>query len=333
MSLKLIEKDLELVVKELSEKSSIFSISPLLPGMGYTLGSALRRTVTSFEEGFAIRRVNFEPTVAHQYDSIPGVSEDVQEIILRLKKVRFKPKKSCEEEVVRISIKGKKVFKAGDINQEGSSFEVVDPTAVLCNMSEDVNLVIELTISKGRGYIPAAEHEERIAASGQEEVGFAIDTIYTPVTNVKARVEHVLAKKRVDYEKLSLEISTDGSVDPAVVWKRGCKSLADTFLVLAERKPVELLKRSKEKASVEENRKLLNELLSTPMVDLKDFPVRVANCFRKVDYKYLKEVILLPEKDLLAVPNFGQKCLDELKVFLESKNLILGEPVKSKSSN
>ncbi|MGB0357053.1 MAG: DNA-directed RNA polymerase subunit alpha [Cytophagales bacterium] len=333
MSVKFIEEKLELVVKKNTEENGLFSIYPLPPGMGYTLGNSLRRTIFSNEKGFRIRRVEFiQPTVAHPYAAIPGVSQDVQEIILRLKKIVFKPRNTKRKDVrVVITIKDKKTFRAGDIDTEGFPFQIINPEYVICDLDESVQLTIGFTITEGAGYVSAEEHEARSAENkaAEQEPGFAIDTIYTPVTNVKMKVENILDDKRVDFEKLNLEISTNKSIDPHDVLKNACRFLSEVFSTLANKQPVDLLKRSQDKKLVEEKRKRLNRFLSTPMVDLEGAPTRAVNCLRKAGYKYVKEITPLTPKDLLAIPNLGLKCLDELVAFLADNGLTLGEGVKN----
>ncbi|MFW5687583.1 MAG: DNA-directed RNA polymerase subunit alpha [Bacteroidota bacterium] len=296
-----------------------FEFRPLEPGYGITIGNSLRRILLSSLEGFAITSVRIDG-VEHEFSSIKGVVEDVTEIILNLKKIRFKQKLEEEEsEKVTINVSGKDVFKAGDLNNALSNFQVINTDVVICNMEPTVNLSIELTIEKGRGYVPAEENKPLNPVIGQ----IAIDSIFTPVKNVKYFVENYRVEQKTDYEKLVMEIQTDGSIAPKEALKEAAKILIFHFMLFSDEK---ITLDAEEKATNEEFDETslhMRQLLKTKLVDL-DLSVRALNCLKAADVETLADLVSLNKHDLLKFRNFGKKSLTELEELIKSKNLSFG---------
>lgn len=296
-----------------------FEFRPLEPGYGITIGNSLRRILLSSLEGFAITSVRIEG-VDHEFSTIKGVVEDVTEIILNLKKVRFKRKVEDEEnETVSFSITGKEVFKSEDLNDSLSSFQVINTDVVICNMEPSVNLNVELTIEKGRGYVPAEENKPLNPVAGQ----VAIDSIFTPIKNVKYVVENYRVEQKTDYEKLVMEILTDGSVNPKDALKEAAKILIFHFMLFSDEK---ITLDREEKATSEEFDETslhMRQLLKTKLVDL-DLSVRALNCLKAADVETLADLVSLNKHDLLKFRNFGKKSLTELEELIKSKNLNFG---------
>ncbi len=296
-----------------------FEFRPLEPGYGITIGNSLRRILLSSLEGFAVTSVRIDG-VEHEFSSIKGVVEDVTEIILNLKKIRFRLKVEDEDsEKVTINISGKDVFKAGDLNNSLSNFQAINTDVVICNMEPSVNLNIELTIEKGRGYVPAEENKPLNPILGQ----IAIDSIFTPVKNVKFFVENYRVEQKTDYEKLVMEILTDGSISPKEALKEAAKILIFHFMLFSDEK---ITLDAEEKATSEEFDETslhMRQLLKTKLVDL-DLSVRALNCLKAADVETLADLVSLNKHDLLKFRNFGKKSLTELEELIKSKNLSFG---------
>ncbi|MFP4287957.1 MAG: DNA-directed RNA polymerase subunit alpha [Bacteroidales bacterium] len=296
-----------------------FEFRPLEPGYGITIGNSLRRILLSSLEGFAVTSIHIEG-VEHEFSTIKGVVEDVTEIILNLKKVRFKRKVVEEEtEKVNINITGQEVFKSGDLNTALSGFQVINTDVVICNMEPSVNLNIELTIEKGRGYVPAEENKPLNPVVGQ----IAIDSIFTPIKNVKFHVENYRVEQKTDYEKLVMELLTDGSVNPKDALKEAAKILIFHFMLFSDEK---ITLDREEKATSEEfdeSSLHMRQLLKTKLVDL-DLSVRALNCLKAADVETLADLVSLNKHDLLKFRNFGKKSLTELEELIKSKNLNFG---------
>ncbi len=296
-----------------------FEFRPLEPGYGITIGNSLRRILLSSLEGFAVTSIHIEG-VEHEFSTIKGVVEDVTEIILNLKKVRFKRKVEDEEsEKVNINITGQETFKSGDLNTALSGFQVINTDVVICNMEPSVNLNIELTIEKGRGYVPAEENKPLNPVVGQ----IAIDSIFTPIKNVKFHVENYRVEQKTDYEKLVMELLTDGSVNPKDALKEAAKILIFHFMLFSDEK---ITLDREEKATSEEfdeSSLHMRQLLKTKLVDL-DLSVRALNCLKAADVETLADLVSLNKHDLLKFRNFGKKSLTELEELIKSKNLNFG---------
>lgn len=316
------QKPDKVIMLEANERFGKFEFRPLEPGYGITVGNALRRILLSSLEGFAITTVKIEG-IDHEFSTITGVIEDVTEIILNLKQVRFKRTvDDVDHEKVMIKIGGQEVFKAGALNSVLSSFEVLNPDLVIFRMEPDVKLQMEFTISKGRGYVPAEENQPVDSEFGL----IAIDSIFTPVRNVKYSVDNFRVEQKTDYEKLLLEIDTDGSIHPKEALKEAAKILIYHFMLFSD-----------EKITLDSDDKLANEefdeevlhmrqLLKTKLVDL-DLSVRALNCLKAAEVETLGDLVKFNKNDLLKFRNFGKKSLTELDELLESMNLSFGMDV------
>lgn len=296
-----------------------FEFRPLEPGYGITIGNALRRILLSSLEGYAITNVKISG-VEHEFSTITGVIEDVTEIILNLKQVRFKKQREdAEEEKISVSLNNRQELKAGDLDNFMSGFSVLNPDLLICRMEPDVKLEMELTVNKGRGYVPSEENKP----ADQEFGLIAMDSVFTPIKNVKYDVENFRVEQRTDYEKLILEILTDGSIHPKDALKEAAKILIHHFMLFSD-----------EKITLDTEEKLTNEefdeevlhmrqLLKTRLVDL-DLSVRALNCLKAAEIETLGDLVQYNKNDLLKFRNFGKKSLTELDQLLESMNLTFG---------
>jgi DNA-directed RNA polymerase subunit alpha len=316
------QKPDKVIMLEANDRFGKFEFRPLEPGYGITVGNALRRILLSSLEGFAITTVKIEG-IDHEFSTITGVMEDVTEIILNLKQVRFKRTvDDVDHEKAVIKVNGQEVLKAGALNNVLSSFEVLNPDLVLLRMEADVKLQMELTINKGRGYVPAEENQPVDSEFGL----IAIDSIFTPIRNVKYSVENFRVEQKTDYEKLLLEIDTDGSIHPKEALKEAAKILIYHFMLFSD-----------EKITLDSDDKLANEefdeevlhmrqLLKTKLVDL-DLSVRALNCLKAAEVETLGDLVKFNKNDLLKFRNFGKKSLTELDELLESMSLSFGMDV------
>jgi len=322
MAILAFQKPDKVIMLEADSKYGKFEFRPLEPGYGITVGNALRRILLSSLEGFAITTVKIEG-IDHEFSTITGVMEDVTEIILNLKQVRFKRTvEDVDNEKIAIKVGGQEVLKAGNLNSSLSGFEVLNPDQVICRMETDVKLQMELTISKGRGYVPADENQPVDSEFGL----IAVDSIFTPVRNVKYAVENYRVEQKTDYEKLLLEIETDGSIHPKEALKEAAKILIYHFMLFSD-----------EKITLDSDDKLANEefdeevlhmrqLLKTKLIDL-DLSVRALNCLKAAEVDSLGDLVKFNKNDLLKFRNFGKKSLTELDELLESMSLSFGMDV------
>ena len=296
-----------------------FEFRPLEPGYGVTIGNSLRRILLSSLEGFAITSVKIE-SVDHEFASIPGVIEDVTEIILNLKQVRFKQTVADQnEETINITILGKEKFVAGDLNKYLSNFSVLNTDHVICNMTKDVKLQMVITINKGRGYVPAEENHLQ-----SSEIGvIAIDSIYTPIVNVKYEIENYRVEQKTDYEKLVFEIKTDGSIHPKEALKEAAKILIHHFALFSDEKISLETSESYGVEEFDEDVLHMRQLLKTRLADM-DLSVRALNCLKAADVETLGDLVTYNKNDLLKFRNFGKKSLTELDEFLTSLKLSFG---------
>ena len=295
-----------------------FEFRPLEPGYGITVGNALRRILLSSLEGFAITSIKIDG-VDHEFSVIPGVIEDVTNVILNLKQVRFKQKvEEFDSEKVTINVSGTE-FKAGDIAKHLSGFDVLNPDFVICRLDKSASFNIEINIGKGRGYVPADENK----IPGSEIGVLAIDSIYTPIRNVKYAVENYRVEQKTDYEKLVIEISTDGSIHPKDALKEAAKILIYHFMLFSDEKIT--LDSRDESANEEFDEEVLHmrQLLKTKLVDM-DLSVRALNCLKAADVETLGELVVFNKSDLLKFRNFGKKSLTELDQLLDTLNLSFG---------
>lgn len=323
MAILAFQKPDKVIMLDADDKFGRFEFRPLEPGYGITVGNALRRILLSSLEGFAITTVKIEG-VDHEFSSIPGVVDDVTEIILNLKQVRFKKVvEEGENERIALTITGKETFTAGDLNSALSNFKVLNPELVIARMSPDVNLQLTLTIGKGRGYVPAEENR----TADQEFGTIAVDSIFTPIRNVKYEVENFRVEQKTDYEKLLFEISTDGSIHPKDALKEASKILIYHFMLFSDEK---ITLDSDEKFGNEEfDEEVLHmrQLLKTKLVDL-DLSVRALNCLKAADVESLGELVQYNRNDLLKFRNFGKKSLAELDDLLGNLNLNFGMDIQ-----
>ena len=296
-----------------------FEFRPLEKGYGVTIGNSLRRILLSSLEGFAITSVKITG-VEHEFSTIKGVIEDVTEIVMNLKKIRFKRiVDGIDNEKVYINIKGLNQFLAGEIGKHTNTFKVLNPELVICNMESFVHLEIELTIEKGRGYVPAEENKLKDAMIGV----IAIDSIFTPIKNVKYGVEDFRVEQKTDYEKLVIEIQTDGSIHPEDALKEAAKILIQHFMLFSD-ELITLDTQVKEVTQeVDENYLQVRKILKTPLSDL-DLSVRAYNCLKAADIKSLADLVSYDIADLLKFRNFGKKSLSELEELVRDKGLTFG---------
>jgi DNA-directed RNA polymerase subunit alpha len=322
MAILAFQKPDKVIMLEADNKHGKFEFRPLEPGYGITVGNALRRILLSSLEGFAITTVKIDG-IDHEFSTITGVMEDVTEIILNLKQIRFKRTvEDVDHEKIAVKISGQEVLKAGALNNALSSFEVLNPDHIICRLESDVKLHMELTISKGRGYVPAEENEPVDSEFGL----IAIDSIFTPVRNVKYAIENYRVEQKTDYEKLLLEIETDGSIHPKDALKEAAKILIYHFMLFSDEKIT--LDSDDKMANEEFDEEVLHmrQLLKTKLVDL-DLSVRALNCLKAAEVDTLGDLVKFNKNDLLKFRNFGKKSLTELDELLESMNLSFGMDV------
>ncbi len=296
-----------------------FEFKPLEPGYGTTIGNALRRILLSSLEGFAISSLKIDG-VKHEFDTVPGVKEDVTNIILNLKKVNLKRiNDDAENEKARITVSGQEVFKAGDISKALSGFEVLNPDLVICHLDPSANFTIELTINKGRGWVPAEENE---VPSDDVNI-IAIDSIYTPIVNVKYTVDNFRVDQKTDYDKLTLEITTNGSILPKDALKEAAKSLIYHFMLFSDEKITLETTETEGNEEFDEEVLHMRQLLKSKLVDM-DLSVRALNCLKSAEVETLGELVVFNKTDLLKFRNFGKKSLTELDELLANLNLSFG---------
>lgn len=319
MAILAFQKPDKVIMLESTDFKGKFEFRPLEPGYGITIGNALRRILLSSLEGFAITNIKIEG-VDHEFSSIPGVIQDVTDIILNLKKVRFKQLMDSEEsEKIQIVIGDQKEFRAKDINKYLSIFQVLNPDQLICNMEESACLQIEMEIQKGRGYVPSEENKNLSDPIGT----IAIDSIHTPIVNVKVAVENYRVEQKTDYEKLVLDIDTDGSISPKEALQEAAKILIHHFMLFSEDK-IALEEEPKEvQEEFDENTLHVRQLLKTKLVDL-DLSVRALNCLKAAEITTLGQLVSFNKNDLLKFRNFGKKSLTELEALVQKKNLEFG---------
>lgn len=296
-----------------------FEFRPLEPGYGVTIGNALRRILLSSLEGFAISSIRIDG-VQHEFATITGVKEDVTNIILNLKKVRLKQiVEDTEAEKATVKVSGQDVFRASDISKVLTGFEVLNPDLEICHLDSSAGFQMEFTINKGRGYVPAEENQNPNDAVDV----IAIDSIYTPIVNVKYAIENYRVEQKTDYEKLILEITTDGSILPKDALKEAAKILIHHFMLFSDEKIA--LETTENEGNEEFDEEVLHmrQLLKTKLVDM-DLSVRALNCLKSAEVETLGELVVFNKTDLLKFRNFGKKSLTELDELLANLNLSFG---------
>jgi DNA-directed RNA polymerase subunit alpha len=315
------QKPDKVIMIESDDFSGRFEFRPLEPGYGITIGNALRRILLSSLEGFAITSVKFE-SVQHEFSTIPGIYEDVPNIILNLKQVRFRQTvEDTDIESVVVNVSDAEEFKAGDINKYLNGFEVLNPDLVICKMEKSARIQTEFRIEKGRGYLPAEMHDI------SPEIGLiAVDSIFTPIKNVKYAVENYRVGQKTDYEKLIFDIETDGSIHPKEALKEAAKILIQHFMLFSDEKISLDSDEKKENTEFDEEILHMRQLLKTNLVDL-DLSVRALNCLKAADVDTLGELVVYNRNDLLKFRNFGKKSLAEIEDLLETRGLNFGMDV------
>ena len=313
------QKPDKVIMIDSSEFEGKFEFRPLEPGYGLTVGNALRRVLLSSLEGFAITSVKIE-NIEHEFSTIPGIVEDVTEIILNLKQIRFKRQiEDVEDEKVSIMVGGQDQLKAADFQKFISGFQVLNPDLVICNLEKGVHLNMEVTIEKGRGYVPAEVNKKSNTAFGV----IAIDSIFTPVKNVKYSIENYRVEQKTDFEKLVFEIITDGSIHPKDALTEAAKTLIHHFLLFSdERITLEADEIAKAETYDEESLHM-RQLLKTKLIDM-DLSVRALNCLKAAEVDTLGDLVSYNKNDLMKFRNFGKKSLTELEELVVLKGLSFG---------
>ena len=322
MAILAFQKPDKVVMLEANDRFGKFEFRPLEPGFGVTIGNALRRILLSSLEGYAINTIRIAG-VEHEFSSVPGVKEDVTNIILNLKQVRFKQVvEEFENEKVSITVENSTEFKAGDIGKYLTGFEVLNPDLVICHLDSKASMQIDLTINKGRGYVPSDENREFCTDVNV----IPIDSIYTPISNVKYAVEPYRVEQKTDYDKLVLEVTTDGSIHPKDALKEAAKILIYHFMLFSDEKIT--LENTEAEGNQEFDEEVLHmrQLLKTKLVDM-NLSVRALNCLKAADVETLGDLVQYNKTDLLKFRNFGKKSLTELDDLLESLNLSFGTDI------
>ena len=312
----------KVIMLDSTENNGRFEFRPLEPGFGITVGNALRRILLSSLEGFAITSIKIDG-VDHEYSTIKGVMEDMTELILNLKQVRFKRQiEDTDMETVNVSVKGKTSLTAGDLGKFTSAFQVINSDHLICRMEKGVELNIELTIGKGRGYVPAEENTRTDAAIGT----IAMDSIFTPIRNVKYEIENYRVEQRTDYEKLIIELDCDGSITPKDALQEAAKILIHHFMLFSDERITLESDEQVEAEEFDESSLHMRQLLKTKLSDM-DLSVRALNCLKAADIDTLGDLVSFNKNDLLKFRNFGKKSLTELEELVDAKNLAFGMDV------
>jgi len=296
-----------------------FEFRPLEPGYGITIGNSLRRILLSSLEGFAISSIKIQGA-DHEFTTLKGIVEDVTEIVLNLKQVRFKRQiEGTDAETVIVSVSNQQQLTAGDLGKFTSAFQVLNPDLVICNMESSVKFEMELTIVKGRGYVPADENKSANAPFGT----ICIDSIFTPIVNVQYSIENYRVEQKTDYEKLVFHIKTDGSIHPKDALKEAAKILIHHFMLFSDERITLDSEIKAESEEFDETSLHMRQLLKTKLVDM-DLSVRALNCLKAADVETLGDLVSYAKSDLLKFRNFGKKSLTELEDLVDSKGLTFG---------
>ena len=313
------QKPDKVIMIDSSEFEGKFEFRPLEPGYGLTVGNALRRVLLSSLEGFAITSLKIE-NVNHEFSTIPGVVEDVTEIVLNLKQIRFKRQISeLEDEKVNISVGSQDQLKASHLQKFISGFQILNPDLVICNLEKDVHFNMEITIEKGRGYVPAEENKNHNLELGV----IAIDSIFTPVKNVKYSIENYRVEQKTDYEKLIFEIITDGSIHPKDALTEAAKTLIHHFLLFSDERITLEADEIAQSETYDEESLHMRQLLKTRLIDM-DLSVRALNCLKAAEVDTLGDLVSYNKNDLMKFRNFGRKSLTELEELVVLKGLSFG---------
>lgn len=313
------QKPDKVIMIESDNNDGKFEFRPLEPGYGITIGNALRRILLSSLEGFAITSIKIEG-VDHEFSTIKGVVEDVTEIVLNLKQVRFKRQiEGTDSEKVAVSISGSDGFTAGDIGKFTTAFQVLNPDHVICTKEKSIKLEMEISIGKGRGYRPSEENKVSNAPMGT----IFIDSIFTPIRKVNYTIENYRVEQKTDYEKLIMDVVTDGSISPKDALQEAAKILIHHFMLFSDEKITLDSEQKSETEEFDETSLHMRQLLKTKLVDM-DLSVRALNCLKAADIESLGDLVSFNKNDLLKFRNFGKKSLTELEDLIESKGLSFG---------
>lgn len=314
------QKPDKIILQKANEFEAQFEFRPLEPGFGVTIGNALRRVLLSSLEGYAISGILIEGA-DHEFATIKGVTEDVTEIILNLKQVRFKKiiDHDIQFEKLNLNLKGKTEFTAGMIGEVTGSFQVMNPELLICTMDSSAKLNIEIHIAKGRGYVPAEDNKSKDAPFGM----IAIDSIFTPVRNVKYSIENTRVEQRTDFEKLVMDVKTDGTIHPEDAVKQASRILIQHLMIITDENITFEKGEEKKEDMVDEQTLQLRKILKTPLEDL-DLSVRAFNCLKAAKINSLSELVQYEQEDLMKFRNFGQKSLAEIEQVLHERGLHFG---------
>lgn len=314
------QKPDKIILQKATDFEAQFEFRPLEPGYAVTIGNALRRVLLNSLEGYAIVGVKIEG-VEHEFATLKGVSEDVVEIFLNLKQVRFKKKGDHDiaQDKIHLTIKNKTEFNAGMIGDASASFQVMNPELLICTLDSASKLEIELTIGKGRGYVPAEDNKVKDAPLGY----IPIDSIFTPIKNVKYTIENTRVEQRTDFEKLLIEVSTDGTIHPEEAVKQASRILIQHLMIITDENITFDNKEEKKEDLVDEQTLQLRKVLKTPLEDL-DLSVRAFNCLKAAKINSLSELVQYEQEDLMKFRNFGQKSLSEIEQVLTERGLHFG---------
>lgn len=318
MSSIVFHKPEKVVMQKASDFNGTFEFAPLEKGYGVTVGNSLRRVLLSSLDGYAISSVRIHG-VPHEFTTISGVLEDVTEMVLNLKQIRFKSLTNEEEEKIFISINGQETFTGGDIGKASSSFQVLNPEMVICRMEPSVKLEMEINVTHGRGYVPGEENKQKDAPIGM----IAIDAIYSPIKVVKYNVENTRVGQATDYEKLVIDLETDGSIHPEEALKKAARIMIQHMMLFSDESITLDQEMKEEETQVDEKFLHMRKLLKTPLTDL-DLSVRAFNCLRAAEIKSLGDLVQYDIADLLKFRNFGKKSLAELEELVRDKGLTFG---------
>lgn len=313
--------------QQVSDFHSIFTFRPFEKGYGVTIGNSLRRVLLSSLEGHAITSIKV-PGVQHEFSTIEGMTEDVVELVLNLKQVRLKKIAAHTDDKIVVSIKKQKTFKAGDIAKFTSAFEVMNPDFVICHLDPSAQIELEVTVEQGRGYVPAEENTPPNAAIGL----IPIDAIFTPIKNVKYKVENFRVEQKTDYEKLTIDLQTDGTVHPDQALKQAANILVKHFSLFSDDSLVPEADDSDQEGVVDEEMFRMRQLLKTPLAEL-ELSARASNCLKAAELKTLGDIVSLSLESIEKYKNFGTKSINELSSLVASKNLSFGMDISKYKLN
>ena len=313
--------------QQVSDFHSIFTFRPFEKGYGVTIGNSLRRVLLSSLEGHAITSIKV-PGVQHEFSTIEGMTEDVVELVLNLKQVRLKKIAAHTDDKIVVFIKKQKTFKAGDIAKFTSAFEVMNPDFVICHLDPSAQIELEVTVEQGRGYVPAEENTPPNAAIGL----IPIDAIFTPIKNVKYKVENFRVEQKTDYEKLTIDLQTDGTVHPDQALKQAANILVKHFSLFSDDSLVPEADDSDQEGGVDEEMFRMRQLLKTPLAEL-ELSARASNCLKAAELKTLGDIVSLSLESIEKYKNFGTKSINELSSLVASKNLSFGMDISKYKLN